>query len=296
MVWIAGARPATLPAAIVPVLVGTAVGATAAQVRIAPFIAALAAAILIQVGTNYFNDYADFRAGADTPARLGPRRLASSGLATPRAVLLAALIAFGGAGLIGVYLVMVGGWPILVIGMLSIVCGFAYTGGPWPLAYVGLGDLFVFVFFGVVAVLGSAYLQSDDLTSGAILASLPVGCLVTAILVVNNLRDIETDRAAGKRTLAVRLGAGVARAQYVALVAAAYALVLGMWLANATGSSLYWLPLLTLPLALLVLRAVLAHDATAASLNAALKRTGMLHLSFGVLLALALLLVPVPTG
>ncbi|MBM4417966.1 MAG: 1,4-dihydroxy-2-naphthoate polyprenyltransferase [Chloroflexi bacterium] len=296
MVWIAGARPATLPAAIVPVLVGTAIGAPATHVRLAPFLAALGAAILIQVGTNYFNDYADFRAGADTAARLGPRRLASSGLATPRAVLIAALLAFGGAGLIGLYLVVVGGWPILVIGMLSIVCGFAYTGGPWPLAYVGLGDLFVFLFFGVVAVVGSAYLQSGDFMSGAILVSLPVGCLVTAILVVNNLRDIETDGAAGKRTLAVRLGAGAARAEYVALIAAAYASVLGMWFASPTGGSLFWLPFLTLPLALALLRTVLTSDAPASNLNAALKGTGMLHLSFGVLLALAFILVRVPTG
>jgi 1,4-dihydroxy-2-naphthoate octaprenyltransferase len=208
-VWLLAARPATLPAAVVPVLVGTAaaVGGGAAP-RPGPFVGALAAAVLIQVGTNLANDYFDYRKGADTIARLGPTRVTQSGLVAPSTVRAATALTFGLAALIGLYLVWVGGWPILVVGLLSILSGIAYTGGPWPLGYHGLGDLFVFVFFGVVAVTGSAYLQTGQLEPFALLASVPVGMLVTAILVVNNLRDVETDRAAGKRTLADRRRGG----------------------------------------------------------------------------------------
>ena len=287
--WLLASRPATLPAAVVPVLVGTAVGvADGRRFAAAPFVAALLAALLIQVATNFANDYSDFHRGADTHERLGPTRVTQSGLLAPAQVRRGIVVAFGLAVLLGLYLVWVGGWPILVIGVLSIVCGLAYTGGPWPFGYHGLGDLFVFVFFGLVAVTGSAYLQSGAWTPLAAAAAVPVGLLVTNILVVNNLRDLPTDRAAGKRTLAVRLGDRRTRWQYALLAALAYAAPLALALADRTPR---WVLLtwITLPLAARLVRQVLGGLAGRA-LNDTLKRTGQLHMAFGVLLAVGMLL------
>jgi 1,4-dihydroxy-2-naphthoate octaprenyltransferase len=250
-VWVLAARPATLPAAVVPVLVGTA---------------------------------AALNEGA--AARVGPTRVTQSGLVAPSAVLSATLLTFALAALIGLYLVAVGGWPILVVGLLSILSGMAYTGGPWPLGYHGLGELFVFVFFGVVAVTGSAYLQTGNVAPVALFASVPIGLLVTAILVVNNLRDVETDRAAGKRTLAVRLGRPATRRQYALLVLGAYVAPLLLWLSGPLGRPI-WLPWLSLPLGLALVRLVLS-GVEGGLLNLVLKRTGQLHLLFGCLFALAL--------
>ena len=283
-VWLLAARPQTLPAAIVPVLVGTAAAVPPDQLRLLPFLAALAAALLIQVGTNLANDYFDYRKGADTAERLGPPRVTQAGLIAPERVLRATLLTFGAAALLGLYLVAVGGWPILAIGVFSIVSGMAYTGGPWPLGYHGLGDLFVFVFFGLLAVAGSAYLQADAVRPIVWLAALPVGFLVTAILVVNNLRDVDTDRAAGKRTLAVRLGRAGTRVEYTALVLGAYATLL-LLLALDGGGRPLWLPLLTIPIAAALLRAVWRDEGRA--LNASLKRTAQLHMLFGALFAAA---------
>ncbi len=285
--WLLASRPATLPAAAVPVLVGTAVGAAEGGLRVLPALAALVASLLIQVATNFANDYSDFHRGADTPDRLGPTRVTQSGLLAPGEVRRAIIVTFGLAALVGLYLVAVGGWPILAIGVLSIICGLAYTGGPWPFGYHGLGDLFVFVFFGVVAVMGSAYLQSDAWTTRALVASIPVGLLVTNILVVNNLRDLPTDRLAGKGTLAVKLGARLTRLQYALFLVAAYAVPAVM---TATGHATLWalLPLLTLPLALPLARAVLGGLA-GRPLNAVLERSGKLHLLFGVLWTIGLL-------
>ena len=285
--WLLAARPATLSAAVVPVLVGSAVGATEGRFRPLPFVAALVASVLIQVGTNLANDYFDYRKGADTEARLGPLRVTQGGLLAPETVRAGAIVTFGLAALIGLYLVAVGGWPILVIGLLSIAAGVLYTAGPWPLGYHGLGDLLVFVFFGVLAVTGTAYLHTGAFGSGAFVASIPVGLLVTAILVVNNLRDIDTDRAAGKRTLAVRIGRHATRVQYVLFVTGAYCVPLGRWLAGAA-SAWWWLPWLTLPLAARLARAVWTQEGR--PLNRALKGTGQLHLLFGALFALSLLL------
>ena len=288
-VWLGAARPATLPAAVVPVLVGTAVGAAeGAAFRGGPFAAALLCALLIQVATNFANDYSDFHRGADTPDRLGPVRATSAGLLRPRQVLAGIALTFGLAVLLGLYLVSVGGWPILVIGVLSILAGLAYTGGPWPFGYHGLGDVFVFVFFGLVAVTGSAYLQTGRWTALAVAAAVPVGLLVTNILVVNNLRDLPTDRAAGKGTLAVRIGDRPTRLQYAALAALAYAVPV---LLVTLGAASAWLllPLLTLPLALRLVRQVVG-GLRGRELNAVLKRTGQLEMAFGVLLAAGLLL------
>jgi len=286
--WIHAARPPTLPAAVVPVLVGTALAASERHFRPAVFVATLAAALLIQIGTNFANDYSDFKKGADTPARKGPVRITAAGIATPADVKRAAILAFGGAALIGVYLVTVGGWPILIIGVASIVAGAWYTGGRLAFGYYGLGDLVCFLFFGLIAVMGTFYLQADRVSAASLLAAIPVACLVTAILVVNNVRDIDTDRQSGKRTLAVLMGRKGARLEYGFLLALAY-----MWLPllaidGATPWWLFWLPVATVPLAISLVK-VVGKRTDGRALNIALKGTGRLHLYFGALLALSLL-------
>jgi 1,4-dihydroxy-2-naphthoate octaprenyltransferase len=285
-VWLLAARPATLPAAIVPVLVGAAAGLHRLhEIHERVLIPTLLAALLIQIGTNFANDVFDFRRGADTAERLGPLRVTQGGLVTPRQVLIATCITFGLALLIGLYLVSIGGWPILLIGVLCLVAGLTYTGGPWPFGYHGLGDVVCFIFFGVLAVLGTAYLQVPRITPLDLWASIPVGCLVTAILIVNNLRDIDTDRRVGKMTLAVRLGRRGTRLEYLVCVAVAYLVMLGLGLSGMVGPW-WWLPLLSLPLAVWLVRYVTRTEGR--GLNQALKRTGQLHLLFGVLFAAAL--------
>lgn len=286
--WITAIRPPTLPAAVAPVLVGTA-AATGIDdsFRLAIFIATLAAAVLIQIGTNFANDLFDFEHGADAADRLGPPRVTQSGLISPERVRLGTGVAFGGAAAIGVYLIVVGGWPILAIGVLSILAGIAYTGGPWPLGYHGLGDVAVFVFFGMTAVVGTYYLQAGTISPTVVFAAGPVGLLVTAILVVNNLRDIETDRRVGKRTLAVRIGERATRLQYVLLVLGPYLLTPVLWAMDAGAWVL--LTYVSLPFALVLARAVLS-GVTGRGLNDILKRTALLHFAFGALLALGLLL------
>ncbi len=218
------ARARTLPAAIAPVLVGTA--AAIEQVgelpRVAAFLAALVGSIFIQIGTNLANDYSDAKRGADTVDRLGPVRVTAAGLVAPRSVLVATWVAFGVAVTCGIYLATVAGPVILAVGAASILAGVLYTGGPRPYGYAGLGELFVFLFFGLVAVNGSYYVQLEELDWLPFGLSVSVGCLATAILVVNNIRDIDTDRRAGKRTLAVRLGRQATRRLYLALIGAAY--------------------------------------------------------------------------
>jgi len=285
--WLLAIRPATLSAAVAPVLVGTALAAGEGEFRPLVFAATLAAALLIQTGTNLANDLFDYERGADNAGRLGPPRVTQSGLIPPEQVRAATYLSFGAAAAIGLYLVFVGGWPILAIGLTAIAAGLAYTGGPWPLGYHGLGDLFVFLFFGLASVTGTYYLQTEELSAAAFLAALPVGLTVTAILVVNNLRDIETDRRAGKMTLAVRLGDRATRWQYALLVGGAYVLLPSLVLAGA--SAWVWLPWLTLPLGLGLCRSVLAGTGGRA-LNPVLKQTARLHLALGSLLALGLLL------
>jgi len=285
-IWLMAARLPTLPAAIVPVFVGTAIGTHAGTFRPLVFIAALLASTLIQIGTNLANDYFDFRKGADTADRLGPTRVTQAGLLAPNTVLLGTMIVFGLAALIGLYLVTVGGLPILIIGVLAILAGVLYTAGPFPLAYHGLGDLFVFVFFGLVAVMGSAYLQADTVPFAAFIASLPVAMIVTAIIVVNNLRDIDTDRRTRKYTLAVILGRTGTRIEFTLLIVLAYLILPVAWLAGifSIGVMLAWL---TLPLALQVTRIVWTEQGR--PLNRGLIGIGRLHLFFGILLALGLL-------
>ena len=286
-VWLLAARPATLPAAVVPVIVGTAAALHGGRpLQAGPFVAALTAALLIQVGTNFANDVFDFYRGADTPDRLGPLRVTQSGLVRPREVLIATYLAFGLAVVVGIYLVTVGGWPILLIGVLSILAGLAYTGGPLPYAYYALGDVSCFVFFGLLAVLGSAYLQTLELTVLDVWAAIPTGCLVTAILVVNNLRDIDQDRRVGKTTLAVRLGRHGTRVEYTALVVIAYLVPLALWVLGLVRPLWFALPLLSLPLGVWLVRFIGRTEGR--PLNLALKRTGQLHLLFGLLFAASL--------
>ncbi len=283
--WLLAARPQTLPAAVAPVVVGSAAAFAAGGFRWLPFLAALVGALLIQIGTNLANDYFDFRKGADTAERLGPVRVTQAGLLTPETVRTGMIVTFGAAALIGVYLIAVGGWPILVIGVLSIAAGVLYTGGPWPLGYHGLGDLFTFIFFGIVAVTATAYLHVGAVPLLAWAASIPVAMLVTAIIVVNNLRDIATDRAAGKRTLAVIIGARAARTEYALLVIGAFLAPPLLWLSGLTGP---WVMLawLSAPLAIAPMRTMLTGEGR--TLNPALKGTARLHLAFGLLLALGM--------
>ena len=288
-IWAMAARPRTLSAAIAPVLVGTAAAQLVADdVRWGPFLAALAGSILIQIGTNLANDYSDAKRGADTADRLGPVRVSSSGLMAPRRVLYATWIAFAAALAVGIYLATVTGPEILAVGAVSIAAGVLYTGGPRPYGYAGLGELFVFLFFGLVAVNGSYYVQLEELDLLPFLLSIPVGFLSTAILVVNNVRDLDTDARAGKRTLAVRLGRAHTRALSVALVAASFALLpLGLWLGDGPAEGL--IALAAAPLAVTPARAVRTRT-DGPALNGALAGTGMLLAAFSVLLAAGLLL------
>lgn len=287
-VWLMAARLPTLPAAVVPVLVGSATAvAVHQQFHGGAFVAALLASLLIQIGTNFANDLFDFKRGADTAERTGPVRVTNAGLLTPEQVARGTVVVFGLAFLIGLYLVSLGGWPILVIGVASIACGVLYTAGPWPLAYHGLGDVFTFVFFGVVAVVGTHYVHTGAVDALALLASIPVGLLVTAILVVNNLRDIPTDRAAGKRTLAVRLGDSGTRIQYLLFVVGAYAVPLVLWFSGRAGVAV-WLPWASVVVAFPLVKSVVLGTRGPA-LNPVLAGTGRLHLVYGLLWAVGLL-------
>ena len=285
--WIMASRPRTLTAAIVPVVVGTAVAVRDRVFNPWVALAALFSAVMIQIGTNLANDLFDFKKGADTHTRLGPTRVTSARLLTPREVEIGMWVVFGLAAASGLYVIYVGGWPMLVIGVASILAGVAYTAGPFPLGYNGLGDLAVFIFFGLVAVLGTYYAQARAVTLGVFLAAVPVGALATAILVVNNVRDADTDRAAGKRTLAVLLGRGAARAEYAVLLTLAYAAPLALWLLR--GASVWaLLPLLTLPVAVRLARVVITTEGPA--LNRALAGTAQLLALYGVLFALGIAL------
>jgi len=286
-IWLMAARPRTLPAAVAPVLVGTSLAIASSPFRPLAFAAALLGAVFIQVGTNLSNDYSDARRGADTEDRLGPMRVTAGGLVPPRQVLRATYVTFGLAVLCGAYLVYVAGPELLAVGAASILAGVLYTGGPRPYGYEGLGEVFVFLFFGIVAVTGSYFVQRQALPWEAFALAVPVGLLASAILVVNNVRDLETDRRAGKRTLAVRLGRERTRDLYTVMLVLAFLLALVPWLA---GSLSPWLALtlLAAPLALPLVRTVRAAT-DGPSLNAALAQTGMLQLAFCVLLSAGVL-------
>jgi 1,4-dihydroxy-2-naphthoate octaprenyltransferase len=281
--WVLASRPKTLSAAAVPVLVGTACAAARGPIKPGPALAALFGALLLQIGANFANDVFDYEKGADTAARLGPTRAVQAGLLSPNAMRRGMLLVFGLALALGLYLTSVAGPIILLIGGASIASAIAYTGGPYPLGYHGLGDVFVFIFFGLVAVCGTAFVELGRVPGLSWVCALPVGALATAILVVNNLRDRETDLDAGKRTLAVRFGRGFALAQYRSLIALSYTVPLILAAFRIVGLEVL-LPLVSLPLALKTQRAVAASEGRA--LNALLAATAKLLLIFGVLVAI----------
>ncbi len=285
--WLLATRPKTLPAAVTPVIVGTGVAIAAGGFHAGAAIAAFAVALLLQIAANLANDVFDFRRGADTEERLGPTRVTQSGLIPPQQVMIATGFTIALAMAAGLYLVFRGGWPILVLGIAAVLSALAYTGGPLPIGYHGLGEVFVFIFFGLVAVAGTAYVQIGELTGLAIAASVPVGLLTTAILVVNNLRDIDTDRVAGKRTVAVRLGRERTIIEYLLLLAISYLSLLVIWIA---GLSSVWvlLPVVTLPLAVKLVQSV--SSVRGKGLNPLLAGTAQLLLLFGLLFTAGIVL------
>jgi 1,4-dihydroxy-2-naphthoate octaprenyltransferase len=285
--WLMAARLPTLPAAVVPVIVAAGLSLPRADFPWLTALATLVASLLIQIGTNFANDYFDAQKGADTAERLGPTRVTAAGLIPARTVLFATILVFALAALCGVYLITVGGWPILLIGVLSIAAGVLYTAGPYPLGYNGLGEVFTFIFFGLIAVIGSDYLFSGSWRLVAFWASLPVALLVTAIIVVNNLRDEPTDRKAGKRTTAVRFGQKWARSEFSILVLLAFltAPLAWLWAAEAPYSAAAWL---TMPMALTLMERVGKDNGR--QLNRSLVGAGRLQLIFGLLYAVGLAL------
>jgi 1,4-dihydroxy-2-naphthoate octaprenyltransferase len=286
-IWLMAARVRTLPAAVAPVLVGTSLAVQRDVFRPGAFVAALLGALLIQIGTNLANDYSDARRGADAEDRVGPVRVTAGGLVPPRQVLVATYVTFGLAVLCGLYLVAVAGVELLFVGIASIAAGVLYTGGPKPYGYEGLGELFVFLFFGIVAVTGSAFAQLETWPWEAFVLAVPVGLVAAAILVVNNIRDMDSDRRAGKRTLAVRLGRERTRTIYALMIYGAYLVAPLPWLLGALSPWLL-LPWLTAPLAVRLVRTVRRH-ADGPTLNEALAQTGMLQLAFGLLLSAGVL-------
>jgi 1,4-dihydroxy-2-naphthoate octaprenyltransferase len=285
--WLLASRPATLTAAFTPVAVGTACAFVSGGLRWGPALAALIGAFCIQIGTNLANDVFDFEKGADTSERLGPVRAVQAGLLTAREVRIGMVVAFGLATAAGLYLTFAAGWVVVAIGVASILSGIAYTGGPYPLGYHGLGDLFVLLFFGFVAVCGTTFVQVGSVPGVSVWAALPVGALATAVLVVNNIRDREQDAMAGKHTLAVKLGPTGARLEYVTLLLVAYLSPLALMQLEHLGP---WVLLswLTIPWALVLGRRIWREQGR--SLNALLKRTAQLLLVYGSLLAVGLCL------
>jgi 1,4-dihydroxy-2-naphthoate octaprenyltransferase len=300
--WLIATRPQTMPAAAAPVIVGVGLAYSAGVFSLGPAVAALVGAALIQIGTNLANDYYDAVKGVDSEERQGFTRVTNSGLIPAEQVKRGMILTFAAAMLVGTYLVYVGGLPILVIGLASIVSGYAYAGGPVPLGSHGLGDLFVFVFFGVIAVVGTFYVQAaavladplamtipeGTITTTALLASLPIAGISTNILVVNNIRDLETDREAGKVSLAVLLGYRWSRVEFTGLLAIAYAVPLYFFATGEFGGAIL-LPFLSLPYAALLARTVLTRT-DGDALNPALERTGKLLAGFAVLFALGMVI------
>ena len=286
-VWLLAARPKTLPAAAAPVIVGTAVAFFEGKFQPGPALAALLGALLLQIGANLANDVFDYKKGADTHQRTGPLRVTQAGLLTPAQVQTGMWVVFGAAALLGIYLIWSAGWVVLAMGVASILAALAYTGGPFPFGYYGLGDLFVFIFFGLVATCGSYFVQAESVSRLAVWAAIPMGLLITGILVVNNLRDIETDKAAGKRTLAVRLGAKNTQIEYLLCLVISYLIPLLLWLSGLTPARVLF-SWLSLPLAVSLFKAVRVEKG--AALNKVLAGTGRLALLYGLLFSIGLLL------
>lgn len=283
--WMLAVRPKTLPAGAVPVILGSAMAAADGRFRFTAAIVALVCALGIQVATNFINEIYDFRKGADTAERLGPTRTVAAGIISEHRMIRVSIALVSVVFLLGMYLVYTAGWPILLIGLLSLLFAWAYTGGPWPIAYSGLGDLFVFVFFGLVAVGGTYYVQAFDLSVSVLLAAAAPGAFSVNILLVNNIRDIATDRTVGKMTLPARIGATGAKALYVLLTAVAYLVPLLVWI---NGYSVWGLlSLLSLPLALGMIGKLYRSEGR--ELNAVLAGTGKVMTIHGLLFSAGLL-------
>lgn len=279
-VWRLAIRPRTLPAAATGVLMGSALAWHDGFFCLAAALACLITALLLQIGSNLANDVFDFERGTDTAERLGPVRVTQAGLLTPSQVKQGMVIVFACAALFGLYLAWLGGWPIILIGIAAILSAIAYTGGPFPLGYHGLGDLFVFLFFGLASVAGTYYVQAGFVSAAVWWMTLPPGLIVSAILVVNNLRDLENDKKAGKHTLAVILGEQLTKIQYlICMIAAYFVLLPAAWLEVVPWSAL--LAWLSLPLAIHTAHRVLTQKGRA--LNAALAGTGQTALLFSIL-------------
>lgn len=285
--WIIASRPKTLLAALVPVMVGSAVAFNEKKLIIIYSIVALMCSVLIQVGTNYANDLYDFINGADNEKRKGPRRVLASGLISVKEMKLGIILTFGLAFLLGLYLVYEGGIVILIIGISSILAGLAYTAGPFPLAYNGLGDIFVFMFFGIVGTVGTYYLHTKDLTLVSFIASVPVGALITNILVVNNYRDIEEDKAAGKYTLAVKFGKTFTRYQFISLTVISFLIPAVLYI-FFNYSILIFLPYFTFPAAYKII--VMLYKLDGMELNKTLELAAKLSALFGILFSIGLAL------
>ena len=284
--WMLAIRPRTLPAAAAGVVMGAALAWRDGYFRLDAVLVCLCTALLLQIGSNLANDVFDFERGTDTAERLGPTRVTQAGMLTPKQVKTGMAVVFGLAALLGLYLAWLGGWVVVIMGIAAIVSAIAYTGGPFPLGYYGLGDIFVFLFFGLASVAGTYYIQAGTVTSAVWWMTLPPGLIVTAILVVNNLRDLENDRKAGKHTMAVRLGEKGMKVQYIACMVIAYLVLIPV----AWAGMIPWLALLTwlsLPIAYQAASIVLHQQGR--PLNMALAKTGQTALVFSLLFAIGLI-------
>jgi 1,4-dihydroxy-2-naphthoate octaprenyltransferase len=288
MVWWLALRPATLAAAVAPVLAGTAVAVHEGGARPWAGIAALVVALALQIGVNLANDYSDFVRGADTPQRIGPMRASASGIVAPGRVMWAAVAAFAVAGLTGLWLSLATDWRLIIVGAACLLAAWLYTGGPRPYGYLGLGEVFVFIFFGLVATVGTVYVQELRVTPLAVLAGCGIGCLATAILVLNNLRDIETDVAAGKRTLATRIGRGPTLALLLVLVCAAFAVPIVILVTRLAGVTIMAMHF-GIPIAAVPVRTAFASR-SGPELVGALKRMAGAELAYALLMTIGLLL------
>ncbi len=284
--WMLAIRPKTLPAGAMPVVLGSALAAVDGRFRLLPFLVALICALGIQVATNFINEIYDFRKGADTAARLGPTRTVAAGLISEKTMIRVSASLVGTVFLLGLYLVASSGWPILLVGLLSLLFAWAYTGGPYPIAYSGLGDIFVFVFFGLVAVGGTYYLQAHTLSSSVLLAAVAPGAFSVNILLVNNIRDITTDRTVGKMTLPARIGAEWARRLYILLMVVAFLVPALLFFKGYSPWGM--LSLLSAPLAISMVRQLYASEGR--ELNNVLAGTGKLMTLHGTLFSVGLLI------
>lgn len=278
--WIIASRPRTLHAAFVPIIVGSAVAFSEGKLNILFSFAALICSLLIQIGTNFTNDLYDFLKGADTVKRKGPRRVLASGLISVNEMKMGIIITFLTSFLLGLYLVYHGGMVIFIIGVISILAGLAYTAGPYPLAYNGFGDVFVFMFFGIVGTVGTYYLHTHELSLISFICSIPVGALVTNILVVNNYRDADEDKITGKKTLAVKFGKNFSRYQFIFLIAISFLIPLLLFV-FFNASIFIFLPYFTLPIAYKVI--MMLYKFTGTELNRTLELTAKLSAIYGLL-------------